>query len=56
MYKVAVFKDNLFPPVWPIEYCKYAPCISDSSMCGCDEGIDATSGAVVCAHDVTEVV
>ncbi len=34
--------------------CEFSPCLSDSSICGSYEGIDASGAAVMCSYDCSE--
>ena len=40
--------------VFPIEFCQYMPCISESCVCGYYEGITASGDSVLCSQDDTQ--
>lgn len=46
----AYIEDHL---ILPHEYCRFMPCLSESAICGCYEGITASGDAVMCALDST---
>ena len=37
----------------PLDYCRFMPCLSESDICGCYEGITASGDAVLCSLDCT---
>ena len=39
--------------ILPREYCRFMPCLSESAICGCYEGITASGEAVLCSLDNT---
>jgi hypothetical protein len=40
----------------PINYCEWGPCLSDSSICGCFEGVDASGACALCSLYSTEAI
>jgi len=42
--------------IFAIDYCRFAPCISETDICTCFEGITASGEAVLCSLDSTEAV
>jgi hypothetical protein len=39
--------------IFPIDYCRSAPCMSETGICTCFEGITASGEAILCSLDGT---
>ena len=54
MRTIPVYREPML--ILPYELCQWSPCMNDSTICGCYEGVTATGDAIFCSLDSTEAV